>query len=310
MSKLFTRDEEQAWWNELRKHPGTKFYHLHTRPPENGIIIADMESLDMAVTYMSIASRETGVSILVYAVMSNHFHWLIRGTEEATCSFFERFRRILDTYLTRHGKGSVIRVIEMGLTEINSLKQFRDEVAYILRNPYVVRKDINVQSNLWTSSFLYYNPMLPMLKTTPFSKLSKADKRKLLSSSTLVLQDDTLICGSRVNPGSFVDYRAVEALFYNARKFTVWLLKNIEAQVEVSMRMGEEVNLPDEELSPLVWKFCKDRFNNTDSRTLTPNQIKDLIQEFKFNYHASNAQIARLTDVPLSMINAMFPPSQ
>ena len=295
----------------MRKHPGTKFYHLHTKPPENGIIIADKESLYTAITYMSIAARDAGVSILAYAVMSNHFHWLIRGTEDSAASFFERFRRLLDVYLTRHGKGSVIRLIELGITEIDSLKQFRDEVAYILRNPYVIRSDVNILCNLLTSSFLYFNPLLPLMKSTSFGKLTKADKRNLLSSSTLVLPDDTLIVDGRVvNPESFVDYKTVEALFYNAKKFSVWLLKNVEAQVEVSLRMGENANLSDEELSPIVWKYCKDHFNNTDTGTLTPQQCKELIQEFKFNYYASNAQIARLTDIPLSMINAMFPPSQ
>ena len=310
MARLFTKEEESAWWNQIRNHPGMSLYHVYTKPPENGIVIADRESLDVTISYMALAAKETSVAILAYAVMSNHFHWLIRGKEISISLFFRRFRRLLDVYLSRHGKGKTIRLLFVDQKEITSLKQFRDEVAYILRNPYVARSDVNIMSNPWTSSFLYFNPLLPLLPAVPASQLTKTQKRRLLFSSTLMLPKSFVVSDGKVAPLSFVDYRTVEALFHNARKFTVWLLKNVEAQVEIATQYGEPAKLPDEELSPIIWKYCKDRFGSSETRFLQPTQIQDLLREFKFNYNASNAQMARLTDIPLKTIDALFPPMQ
>ena len=307
MSRLFTREEEKAWWDQIRNNPGTSFWHLYTKPPENGIIVSDKESLDIAVTYMAIAAKETNVSILAYAVMSNHFHWLLRCDDSSASAFFKRFQHLLDNYLSRHGKGRAMRVLTCDKKEILSLKQFRDEVSYILRNPYVIRSDVNMMSNPWTSSFLYFNPIVSLLPARPANNLTKREKRCLLKSSTLVIPPGLSVSDGKIQPLSFVDYKAVEALFFNARKYVTWLLKSVESQVEVSRRYGESVNLPDEELAPIVWKYCKDRFGDADTSHLQPGQINELVREFKYNYSASNAQIARLTDIPLQKIETMFP---
>ncbi len=307
MSRLYSKEEEKLWWDQVRSHPGKKLWHLYTKPPENGIIISDRESLDMAVTYMAIAAKETGMSILAYSVMSNHFHWMIRSPEQSASIFFKRFQHLMDVYLSRHGKGKTIRQLSVDMKEITSLKQFRDEMAYILRNPYVVRSDVNIMCTPWTSSFLYFNPLVPLLPATPGNELTKNEKRRLLKSSTLILPSGICFINGRIHPGCFVDYKTVETLFVNARKYVQWLLKNVESQVEVSQRYGENVNLPDEELSLLVWKFCKDHFGSPDTRNLQAEQIRDLLREFKYNYHTSNAQMARLTEIPLKTIESFFP---
>lgn len=258
MARLFTRDEESVWWDQLRSRPGKSFFHLYTKPPENGIIISDGESLNLAISYMAIAAEEASVDILAYAVMSNHFHWLIRGNEADIPGFFNRFRRLMDVYLTRHGKGISIRSLSADMKGITSLKQFRDEVSYILRNPYIVRSDIHIMINPWTSAFLYFNPTVPLLQSTAAGRLTKTERRRLLKSSHLRLPAECSILDGKINPASFVDYRTVEALFGTARKYSLWLLKNVEAQIEVALRYGENVNLPDEELAPLIWKYCKE----------------------------------------------------
>lgn len=309
MGRLYTKDEERIWWDQVRSHPGASFWHLYTKPPENGLIISDEESLNVAVSYMAIAAKETDVTILAYAIMSNHFHWLIRSAERSALIFFKRFQHLMDVYLSRHGKGKTIRMLSVDKKEITSLRQFRDEVAYILRNPYAVRSDINIMSNSWTSSFLYFNPIVSLLPSTPGEQLSKREKRSLLKSSSLTIPSGASAFNGKIYPASFVDFKTVELLFTNARKYTQWLLKNVESQVEVSLRYGEDVNIPDEELSPIVWKYCKDHFGNTDTRSLQAQQMTDLLREFKYNYHTSNAQLARLTDIPLKTIDSFFPPA-
>lgn len=307
MNRLFSREEESAWWTLKRTSDGSSFYHLYTKPTEDVIIITNKSDLCLAITYMALAASEAGVTILAYAVMNNHFHWIVRGTSSAVARFFERFRQLMDIYLSRHGRGAVIRNITAETAEITSLKQFRDEVAYVLRNPFVVRNDINILANEWTSGFLYFNPFVAMLPSKMASSLTKMEKRGILKSSTLSIPEDLTVFGSMVNPASFVYYKTVEALFSSARKFTAWLLRNVEAQVETALKYGESPNLPDEELGPVLWRFCNDRFGQKRFRDLDPSQKLEVYKEGKYKYSASNAQLARLTGTPLREIDALFP---
>lgn len=307
MNRLFSREEESAWWTLKQTSDGTSFYHLYTKPTENAVIITNKSDLCLAITYMALAAVEAGITILGYAVMNNHFHWIVRGASSAVDRFFNRFKQLMDVYLCRHGRGSVIRSVTADRTEITSLKQFRDELAYVLRNPFVVRNDINILSNEWTSGFLYFNPFAAMLPFRKACSLTKMEKRRLLKSSTLSIPGSLTVLGGTVNPASFVDYKTVEALFSNARKFTAWLLRNVEAQVETALRYDESPNLPDEELGPVLWRLCMDRFGQKNFRSLIPSQKLEVYKECKYKYYASNAQLARITGTPLREIDALFP---
>lgn len=307
MNKLFSREEESAWWTLKQTSDGSSLYHLYTKPTENVIIITNKSDLCLAITYMALAASETGITIFAYAVMNNHFHWIVRGSSSSITHFFDRFKHLMDTYLSRHGMGGVIRNITADKTEITSLKQFRDEVAYVLRNPFVVRNDIHLLANQWTSGFLYFNPYVAMLPSKKANSLTKMEKRSLLKSSTLSIPENLTVLGGTVNPASFVDYKTVEVLFSSARKFTSWLLRNVEAQVETALKYGESPNLPDEELGLVLWRFCMDRFGQKNFRDLIPPQKLEVYKECKYKYSASNAQLARLTGTPLREIDALFP---
>lgn len=307
MKSMFSREEESAWWALTQDKEGYSFYHLYTKPTENGILITDRNDLSMAKTYMALAAADTGVTILVYAVMSNHFHWIVRGSAAAITRFFERFRYLMDVYFSRHGKGKRIRNITSGMTAISSLKQFRDEAAYVLRNPFVVRSDINILCNEWTSGFLYFNPYLNRLLSQSANSLTKIEKRNLLKSSTLTIPGKLTFLGDTVNPASFVDYKTVESLFWNARKLTTWLLRNVEAQIETALKYDEAPNLPDEELGPILWRFCIDRFGKKSFRALRPDQQLEAFKEIKYKYSSSNSQLSRITGIPVREIDSLFP---
>ena len=55
------------------------FYHLSTKPLEDGLIFECEEERKVAINMMAILAKETHVDILAFAIMSNHFHFIIQG---------------------------------------------------------------------------------------------------------------------------------------------------------------------------------------------------------------------------------------
>ena len=286
------------------------YYHVYTKAVEDQVLISPGESLDMAIIYMAIAARDAGVTVLVYAVMSNHFHWILRGSPEKCQDFFEQFRHYMDIYLARHSKISIVKSIQAGYTEITTLKQFRDETAYVLRNPFVVRTDINPFFNLWTSAHLYFSPCPVNPAGIPAGKLSYRTKKGLTKSNTLLLSDGWRMVDNQIDPSSFVDYKSVESFFAHARQFAYALFKNTEKHVEIAMRYGEAPVIPDEEMLPIVFRLCKKRFGADGIRQLTERQKKELAVTLRQDYGCSRSQLARLTGLPTATVEAMFPALQ
>lgn len=303
---ILQAERQTEWEREDLFRSACPIFHLYSSPIDSQIIITNAFSRDLSITYMAVAAHETDVVVLAYAVMSNHFHFILKGSHEQCQAFFARFRNLLDVYLSRTEKITLFKTAVAGRTEITSLKQFRNEVAYVLRNPYVARTDINPILCEWTSAPLYFNPKLEQ-KGKPFAELTTREKRVIFRSENLSVPDDWRIVDSHVNPASFVDYRLVESLFAHARQYINTLLKNVEAQVEIAISHNEAPVIPDEELLPKVLKLCHELFHQEGTRALQDYQKKQLAREIRNRYHASVSQLTRHVGLTLRELQAMFP---
>lgn len=293
----------ELWQQQLFAESGP-FYHLHTAPLDRILFETDRER-KQAVNFMGILSSD--IEILAYQIMSNHLHEILRGEEDRCIAYYRSFFDRLKQYLSRHGRPGVLAKPDFALTPITSLKQFRDEVAYVLRNAFVVRTDVNPLSDPWSSGFLYYNPLLRFMPVRPVSGLTVRERRALTASMDGSIRDGLTVSGDCIFPGSFVNYRLVESLFPSARKFMFWLFKNVESQVEAALRLGEKPVLSDEELWTAVCGICRSEYFTDRPADLKDEQRVQLAVRLKNRYGASNAQLTRIMRLPPKMVDALFP---
>ncbi len=285
------------------------FYHLCTKPLENEIIFQNDEERKVAINLMAITAKEFNIEILAFALMSNHFHFIVRGELIDGLSFFRRLKKRLSNYFSRQGRAGVLDMVDVDpdTPMIGSLTQLRNEIAYVIRNPYVARTDVNLFAWPWCSGYLYFNPLLSSLCSKSVNELSYKEKREISRATNPELDQSFRVRNGMITLESFVNYKLVEQLFPSAQKFLWWVLKNVEAQHEVASRRGEKPNLNDDELFMTAQQLARTTFGYESVKELPFQQRKELAVILKNKWGASNSQAARIAQLDQRTVDAMFP---
>ncbi|MBR3406925.1 MAG: hypothetical protein IKG92_08500 [Bacteroidales bacterium] len=285
----------------------TPSYHMYTKALESDVFFNSDDERAIAVNYMAISVMETGCTMLAYAIMTNHFHFVLAGSKERCVSFYERFKQLMDNYFAHHERGHLMKSVTCGITPIKNLQQMQTEIAYVVRNAFVVRPEVNVFADPWSTAFLYFNPLL-VKEGVSASTLKGRALRAFTCSRMLETVDPRIyVKDGMAQPWSFVDYELVMSLYDSARQFIYSILKNVEALTEVSLRYGEDSALNDEELRPIVIAMSKKVFGEDYIFKLTLQQKKELAVKVKNQYHSSNKQLARIIRLAQADVDALFP---
>ncbi len=302
-------ERQIEWMQEQLFRESGPFYHLSTKPLEDGLIFECDEERRIAFNLMAVTAKEFHIDILAFALMSNHFHFIIRGELVDGLAFFHRLKKRLSNYFARRGRPGILNAVNVDpdTPAISSLTQFRNEIAYVIRNPYVARTDVNPFAYPWCSGFLYFNPLLGSLSSKSVNELSYKEKRSMTRMTNPILDSQFRVREGMIAAESFVNYKLVEQLFPSARKFTWWVLKNVEAQVETSVRMGEKPNLNDDELFVTAQQLSRSEYGRDSVKELSLLQRKELGILLKNKWGASNGQVARIAQLDPRAVDAMFP---
>lgn len=282
-------------------------YHLYTFPLETESFYQDSKDRVTVLNLLAICIMDSDCKLLAFSLMSNHFHFIIAGEQARILAFFERFKRLLQNYYRYHGRKVNLGKMTAGLTLIESLRQFQNELAYVIRNSFVVNSEVNVFADLWSSGYLYFNPFLSQ-EGVPGDQLTVREARTFAQSRSCDSIDSRIyVKDGKAQPWSFVDYKRVMSFYTSARQYVLGVVKQVEAQVETSVRYGERPQLADEELFPIMFRLCREQFKADKPALLEMPDRKRLAVLLKNNYYASNGQLSRLTGLPLSEVNQLFP---
>ena len=282
--------------------------HYCSYPIENALLYEDDKELGTIFNFIAIALMlAPNCWLLAFAVMSNHFHFILEGQRECCEAFTGKLIELLDNYFRYNGKSQLCGKITFTPTVISSLKQLKDEIAYVIRNPFVVRNDINVFACPSTSGYLYFNPMLKKEGMYASDLKGRALRDFIHSRKAIVLTDRFRVLNGVAQPWSFVDYERTMSFFSNAREFVTWTLKNIEGQVEIALKLGETPSLSDQELLSVAFKICKQSYGNVPPSKLEDKDKMKLALALKNEFYASNGQISRTLGLLPSIVNSMFP---
>ena len=286
------------------------FYHLCTKGAEDTVYYENDEERYLAINYLAIAVMSSGCRLLAYAIMSNHYHFVLEGVLERVMDFWNHFRELMDTYLKHHGRTGLLSGTRATPFPIENIRQFRNTIAYVIRNGFTARSDIHVFADPWSSGYLYFNPLLRKDGISA-ARIKGQSLRDFTHSRKFSGLDGRIaVYNMRAQPWSFVDYKRVEQFFDSARQFVLCVMKNVEGMVEIAISQGENPGLGDEELFPLVCRLCRDRLRADNPSALDLPSRKQLALWIRQKFGSGNKQIARLAKLPLREVDAMFPLSK
>ncbi len=295
--------------NEYTFFNSGPYWHLCTHGEKQEIIFKNREDFKFGLNSMSASLAEMKlygkkVKLFAFAIMSNHIHELLCGSREDCIYCFNRWKE----KLRRHFSGKVdFSKFECQLIAIESLKSFKNEVAYINRNGYVNNSSETPFSYEWSSGRYYFNPAAKEYSVTPVHKKSYRAKRRIFRSRILDIYNDLEVCKDYVYPPSFCKIKDGESMFFSAHEYFHCISRANEAYGLIAKALGDRIFLSDEEMFSVVRRKCKESYGESSPKLLAADAKIEMAKMMHNEYNASNGQIRRILNIEMAIIDNLFP---
>lgn len=298
----FSRREDHL---EYQFHSKGPYWHLCTPGTNQEILFSQDEDYRFGVS-SSALSLGDDVRVLALAVMSNHLHDILAGTEEACLGYFERRRKILKAYLAAGERQPDLSGFTCKLLPIENLKALRTEIIYVNRNGYVACPEHTPFSYPWSSGMYYFNPAA-WDGGIYYADLPYRTKRLVTHSRICEFPQSYQVKDGAFHIPSFASIREGESYFQDAHQYFNLLSRSREAYSEVAKRLGDEVFLTDNELFDAVRALCRTRFDLAKPSLLGADAKIQVALQMKQSWHASNGQIRRILKLDDRVVKELFP---
>ena len=129
-----------------RVHP----FHICLKGTGSSVLCRDEEDYDVMVKIMAVAALRKDVIIVIYTVVSNHFHVVVLAeSQSAADSFAEEVKRIYSMWFSRkYGETGVLRRVQSTAIWLDDNNYVRNALAYVPRN--ALDNGYNVDEYRWS----------------------------------------------------------------------------------------------------------------------------------------------------------------
>ncbi len=286
-----------------------QFWHLYTPGMVQEMIFKSDDDFRYGITSSAMSLQEINSSgkrlkLFAFALMSNHIHNLLCGTGEDCIEYFNLWKARLKRYFLSKVDLSDFKC---SLNPVESLKSFRNEVAYINRNGYVNNLREIPFSYKWSSGRYYFNPVTAELPTTAIKDLNCRDKRMITKSRVTNLYDSLCIWDGCISPLSFCEIDLGEKMYNTPHQYFKLLHKSVEEYSLIAQRIGDSIFLNDDEMYSVVCQISKESYNVSLPKLLAPDNKIKMAKIMHHKYKASNSQIQRILKIDRNSLDSLFP---
>ncbi|MBP5690336.1 MAG: hypothetical protein J6W74_05430 [Bacteroidales bacterium] len=271
---------------------------------ESGVLFRNDEDFTYAVNSIALMTLVNEVKVLCYCVMGNHVHVLVKGRFDHCETYFTRVLERISKYISsKYGLKGLLPKVCIDLQIITDDKRLRNEVLYVLRNPYKARICSPI-SYPWSSWEVYFNPYLSYLHG---EKISGAKYSRLGFRTHIEIPEEWEHLGGRVMNKCFVDAVTVERCFEDSlRYFDGLRIYDLESTVRLAHGLDETIVFTDQELQEKIKVICEQEYHVVSFHQLDRKALVMLARSLSKRYSATKKQISRLLGVRLDDLDRIL----
>ncbi len=272
------------------------YYHVCTEGLAKSLWFYDEEDYVAGMNVIPACAINQDVTVLCFCLMSNHVHFIIRGTEVGCNGFIWQYKRLRNRQIkARYGVARSIEMSGVLVKRIASLDYMETAMAYVMRNPTAAGLATMPSEYKWSSAHLYFSGK--SFHNPGFTRLgdySVRRKRRLFKTWTSLPDEYLVEDGRMIFPGSYVDYKTVEKFYRSPKRLLYCLSSTKDMEEEMETGVLAKVRYSDEELIASMEIICFEKYHLPSVGKLKIEDRYFLARELKKRYGAGPKQLSRI----------------
>ena len=275
-----------------------RLYLLTTAHLEDELWFRDEEDFKVAMNYIAIqAACCPDVAVYVFILMSNHVHFVLKGEREEVKAFVDDFKKRYSMYMQRkYGIRKFLRRNDLDIKLISYGEEAPEKViAYVQMNCVAANICLNPVQYPWSTGNLFFNRT--SARGTRLGDLSQRQRSKILHVGRIALRAEWILGeDGYILPQSYVDVKAVEAIFRTPKRMNFFLQTSSKAR----KRLESSESLPsfrDQTIIAAVVDLMRSMFHQDRFEDLSDEEKVEFARQVRFRFSSDAHQVARICGI-------------
>ena len=273
-----------------------RYFFVSTAHLADRLWFRDEEDFIVAMNYVAIVAFLTGCKVLAFILMSNHVHFVLLCIREEAEAFMRKFKRLYAAYYQKkYGICELLRRNGVDFQEVRDDDESLEKaIAYVLMNCVAANICLEPSGYPWgTGNILFNHRPLPASRLGDYSGRAQI---RILKSNVKLPGDYKIGPGGYILPESYVQVKAVEALFRTPKRFGYFLRTSSKARQR--LEGGAVPSFRDQNILSASEDLCHSLFRVNGITDLDAGQKAELLRQLRGRFSADVNQICRVTGIP------------
>lgn len=281
----------------MKRRKCANFYHVYTKGLEDNLIFRERQDYITGMNYIALCTFISGIDMLAFSLMSNHFHFVIYGTMEEARLFMNQYKWHISRYLNkRHGSIKLLRHVKTGYKLIeHSGETLKTVIAYVLRNHIKAGINHSVQGYEWSSGHCYFAGTDLLACTVPLCDLGTREYRKLMHTKTRLNSSYRINGRGYIEPASYVNVTFVESCYGRVQSLDYFIYKAGGSRTKEG-----PVDFSDKLVMSGLQEILNKKYDLAELTELNDSMKRDVMMLLKRQFNCSPKQLARIMKMSLN----------
>lgn len=281
-----------------------RYFLVSTEHFSDRILFQNEDDFKVAMNMVAVAAYVTGAVVLDFILMSNHVHFVVKGSEEKVKLFVTTFKRLYGRYLASSQR--VQKIFKRNAIDIRPVwkedESLKRAIAYVHMNSVAANICLNPQQYPWGCGGIFFNKRSST--GTEIGSISIRAQHRLTHSNVSLPADYIITSEGFIAPESYVPVEAVEQLFGTAKSLQFFLNQSSKAKARLEGKATPSFR--DHVIASSIQDLCNALFRKYSIDELSKEEKSELLKQLRFRFSSDLTQLSRVTSIPYSEAAALL----